>query len=95
MLASAARTYPDVHFVFADQAEPRRTVQEYLDGRSDLVLEGVVLDTSGRLASEFSTIGLPTTLFFDANGDHVLTHAGELSSVMMVNYLADLRRGEL
>lgn len=95
MLAAAARTYSDVHFVFADQAEARSTVQDYLDGREDLVLAGVVLDAGGRLANEFSTVGLPTTLFFDAQGDHVLTHAGELSSVMMVNYLADLRRGEL
>jgi len=95
MLAAAARTYRDVHFVFADQQESRETVLEYLAGREDLELEGVVLDVRGALASEFGTIGLPTTLFFDAEGNHVLTHAGELSSVLMVNYLADLRRGDL
>lgn len=92
MLAEATGTYPDVRFVFANQGEGRETVQRYLDQRETLVLEGVVLDTSGRLATQFSTVGLPTTLFFDATGAHVLTHAGELSSVMLGNYLKDLGR---
>ena len=90
MLADAARTYTDVHFVFADQAEGRATVQRYLDEREGLVLDGVVLDASMRLADEFSTVGLPTTLFFDADGNHVFTHAGELSSVMLASYLSDM-----
>lgn len=90
MLAEAARSYPGVHFVLADQAEGRHTVQQYLDGRKDLFIEGVVLDADTSLASEFSTRGLPTTLFFDREGNHVFTHAGELSAVMLANYLADL-----
>ncbi|HEX7039503.1 MAG TPA: TlpA disulfide reductase family protein [Trueperaceae bacterium] len=94
MLASAARTYPDVRFVFADQAESREAVLAYLAERQELELPDVVLDANASLSGEFGTIGLPTTLFFDAEGNHVLTHAGELSSVLVVNYLADLRRGE-
>jgi len=90
MLADAARTYTDVHFVFADQAEGRATVQRYLDEREDLVLEGVVLDASTHLANEFNTVGLPTTLFFDSDGNHVFTHSGELSSVLLANYLSDM-----
>lgn len=94
MMAAAARTYPDVHFVFADQAEPRATVTSYLE-QQGFELTGVLLDTRGRLADTFGSVGLPTTLFFDAEGKHVLTHVGEISSVMMINYLADLRRGQL
>lgn len=90
MLASASRSHPDVHFVFADQVESRAAVLAYLNERDDLALDGVVLDSNGRLADEFGAVGLPTTLFFDAEGRHALTHAGELSSVMMTNYLADL-----
>src|SRR5690606_13881957 len=78
------------HFVFADQAEGRATVQRYLDEREDLVLEGVVLDASTHLANEFNTVGLPTTLFFDSDGNHVFTHSGELSSVLLANYLSDM-----
>lgn len=93
MFAEAAARRTDVHFVLADQAETRATVQDYLE-REGLVLQGVVLDTRSRLANEFETVGLPTTLFFDASGRHVLTHAGEMSAVMLDNYLADvLRRG--
>ena len=93
MLADAARTYTDVHFVFADQAEPRATVQKYLE-QEGLALGGVVLDTRGRLVDEFGTVGLPTTLFFDTGGHHVRTHAGEMSGVMLDNYLAGLTGGK-
>ncbi|MBX3142191.1 MAG: TlpA family protein disulfide reductase [Trueperaceae bacterium] len=94
MLEAAANSYPDVHFVFADQGEPRATVQGYLDDEG-FVLRNVLLDSRSRLGDTFGSIGLPTTLFFDAAGDHVMTHVGELSSVMMINYLSDLRRGTL
>lgn len=94
MLAAAARTYPDVRFVFAAQAEPRATVARYLE-EEGLELDLVLLDTRGSLGAAFGSVGLPTTLFFDAAGDHVLTHFGEVSSVAMINYLADLRRGTL
>jgi len=94
MLAAAARTYPDVRFVFAAQAEPRATVARYLE-EEGLELDLVLLDTRGSLGAAFGSVGLPTTLFFDAAGDHVLTHFGEVSSVAMINYLADLRRRTL
>ncbi len=94
MLEAASNSYPDVHFVFADQGEPRATVQGYLEDEG-FALRNVLLDSRSRLGDSFGSIGLPTTLFFDAEGNHVLTHVGELSSVMMINYLADLRRGTL
>lgn len=94
MMAGAANSYPDVHFVFASQAEPRPTVQGFLD-ELGFELRNVVLDGRSRLGNEFGSVGLPTTLFFDAEGRHVLTHVGEISAVMMINYIADLRRGTL
>lgn len=94
MLAAAASSNPNVRFVFAAQAESRATVEAYLAERAELELTGIVLDAAGHLANEFGTVGLPTTLFFDASGEHVQTHPGELSAVMLVNYLADLGRGE-
>ncbi len=94
MLEAASNSYPDVHFVFADQGEPRATVQGYLEDEG-FELRNVLLDSRSRLGDTFGSIGLPTTLFFDVEGNHVMTHVGELSSVMMINYLADLRRGTL
>ncbi len=92
LLASAANANPDVHFVFANQREAQGTVSEYLAGRPDLELRNVVLDRTGQLGEVFRSIGLPTTLFFDAEGHHVATHVGEVSPAALVNYLADLRR---
>lgn len=91
MLAAAARANADVTFLLADQAEARAAVQAYLD-RKELPRADVVLDGAARLTNEFGVVGLPTTLFFDATGRHVNTHAGELSSVMLSNYLEEVRR---
>ncbi len=95
MLASAARSNPDVLFYFVDQGETRETVRSYLDERTDLVLNGVLLDQAGELSNRFAAVGLPVTLFFDAKGNHVLSHLGEVTDVEMINYLSDLKRGKL
>ncbi|MFA5569493.1 MAG: TlpA disulfide reductase family protein [Trueperaceae bacterium] len=95
MLAAAARSNPGVGFYFVDQGETRETVQSYLDERKDLDLNGVLLDDAGELSNRFGAVGLPVTLFFDANGRHVLTHLGEVTEVEMINYLSDLKRGRL
>lgn len=95
MLAEMARRNPDVRFVFADQGEAPATVERYLAERPELELEGVVLDRDVALGVEFETLGLPMTLFFDADGNHLHSHIGEVTEVEMFNYLTDLKRGEL
>lgn len=95
LLDGAQASYPDVQFVFADQGEVRTTVEAYLAERPELSLDNVVLDGGGRLGSTFESMGLPTTLFFDASGSHVLTHVGELSAAALLNYMTDLERGTL
>ncbi|HNR00151.1 MAG TPA: host attachment protein, partial [Trueperaceae bacterium] len=47
------------------------------------------------LSNEFEAVGLPVTLFFDARGNHVLSHIGEVTEVEFLNYLTDLKRGRL
>lgn len=95
MMSGAARGNPQVQFYFADQGEDRATVQAYLDERPELVLEHVLLDEASELSNSFEAMGLPVTLFFDASGNHVLTHVGEVSEIEMLNYLTDLKRGTL
>lgn len=90
--ARAAATYPDVHFVFANQGESRDVVAAYLAERPDVTLTNVVLDRSQSVGQRFGSLGLPTTYFFDAQGNHVLTHVGEVSTVALLNHLTDLRR---
>lgn len=95
MMAAAARSTPGVGFYFADQGEDRATVKAYLDERPELPAEHMLLDGSSALSNAFEAMGLPVTLFFDARGNHVLTHVGEVTEVEMLNYLTDLKRGAL
>lgn len=95
MLAAASRANPDVRFFFADQGEARSVVETYLAERDDLVITGVLLDQASALSNEFEAVGLPVTLFFDARGNHVLSHIGEVTEVEFLNYLTDLKRGRL
>lgn len=95
MLAAVAAEQPGVSFVFADQGESRATVEDYLAQRPELGLRGVVLDRDVQLGVEFDTLGLPMTLFFDDRGNHVHSHAGELTEAELRGYLAGIRAGTL
>jgi thiol-disulfide isomerase/thioredoxin len=95
MMAAVAADQPDVQFVFADQGEARAAVEGYLAERPELQLRGVVLDRDVELGVEFETLGLPMTLFFDQHGNHVHSHAGELTESDLLGYLAYIRAGRL
>lgn len=90
VLAQAARAHEEVRFVFADQGETHDVVDRYLGEGSALDRGSVVLDHHSRLSSDFSSVGLPTTLFFAADGRHVATHVGELSAAQLTDYLKRL-----
>jgi len=90
--ALAAASFPDVNFVFANQGESSDMVTDYLAERPDLQLSNVVLDRGQVLGQRLGSLGLPTTYFFDADGNHVLTHVGEVSAAALLNHLTDLRR---
>ena len=86
MMADMAAAHRGVAFVFADQREDRDRVESFLAERG-LDLEVVVLDIEGRLAEHFRSPGLPTTLFFDAQGQLAKAHLGEISTVDLFNAL--------
>lgn len=90
--AQAAVSFPDVHFVYANQGEARGVVTDYLAERQDVTLTNVILDRDQAIGRYLGSLGLPTTYFFDAEGNHVLTHVGEVSAAALFNYLSDLRR---
>lgn len=95
MMASMMRREPQVQFVFADQGEQRPVVERYLSEHPEMALSGVVLDRDQALTLEFQTHGLPVTLFFDRDGNHVHSHIGELTEVQLFNYVIDLKAGTL
>ena len=47
--------------------------------REGLTLTDVLLDPSSRTMQEMETRGLPTTLFFDTQGQLLASHVGELT----------------
>jgi thiol-disulfide isomerase/thioredoxin len=79
VLDQARRRYPGVDFVFVNQGESAREVENYLKSEG-LALGQVLLDRTNRLGHATGSPGLPTTLFFDAQGRLVERRMGELSS---------------
>lgn len=78
VLAQAQREHPGVTFVFANQGEGADEIRDFLR-RGGLALRNVLLDPFSSVSEGSGARGLPTTLFFDANGRLVDTHMGELT----------------
>jgi len=86
-LAAAQDWYDDVHIVFANQGEDAGTIQRYLEAEG-LGLELVLVDRLSRLSEDAGARGLPTTLFFDAEGRLTDVHVGELTRAGIAARLA-------
>ncbi len=81
--------HPNVQFVFINQGEDADTIDSYLQ-RNQLYLNHVLLDPSGQMASRMNMFGLPSTLFFNAKGELIDQHLGELNQPMLKQYLYTL-----
>lgn len=77
-LAAAQAWYHDVHVVFANQGEDAGTIQGYLL-KEGLTLDLVMVDRLSQLSQDAGAHGLPTTLFFDDEGQLIDVHVGELT----------------
>lgn len=91
VLRDAQRANPDVVFIFANQGEPGDTVKDYLQSER-LDLENVLLDPRGKVAARLGSAGLPTTLFFDSNGNLVKTRVGAVSEGALQQLLRTIQR---
>lgn len=78
VIAHAQAAFPDVSFVLVNQGEDVQTIRRFLE-HEGLNLSDVLLDPSSRTMEAVGTRGLPTTLFFDAEGRLVDSHMGELT----------------
>ncbi|HAL36611.1 MAG TPA: thiol:disulfide interchange protein [Polaromonas sp.] len=90
VLAAAQQQETGVRFVFVNQGEDGATAQHYLSA-SRLDLANVLLDPGAHLGREVGSAGLPTTLFYDANGRLVDTQLGGLSPASLASKLKRLR----
>jgi len=87
VLAAAQRARPDVRFVFVNQGESAGVVQRYL-ANERLALQDVWLDANSGLGPALGSRGLPTTVFFDADGTRVDAHFGLLNGPALQSRLA-------
>lgn len=87
VLAKAQQQQPEVAFVFANQGENAATIAAFL-ARHNLALENVLLDPGHRLGEVTASRGLPTTLFYSAEGVRVHVHVGELSAATLAQGMA-------
>lgn len=90
MLADAARTTPEVEFLFVNHGEGRSTIIDYLAGEA-LALSNVLLDSGGAVSRHYGTVGIPVTLFIDEHGTMNNMHVGEISRELLGRHIERLR----
>ena len=90
MLAAAQQRASDVGFLFVNQGESAGTVRSYLEAHA-LPLREVLLDLGAKLGPAIGSRGLPTTLFYDAQGRLVDAHFGVLNAAALQSRLTALR----
>lgn len=90
VLAAAQQREGAIGFLFVNQGESAATVNAYLASQA-LPLREVLLDTRSALGPAVGSRGLPTTLFYDAQGRLVGAHLGVLNAAALEARLRDLR----
>lgn len=78
VLEEAQQQHQDVVFAFVNHGEQSSQVLKYLREHS-LSLDNVLMDTPGAVSSATGAMGLPTTLYYNSEGQLVDSHFGELS----------------
>lgn len=86
VLEDAQQRYPNVNFVFANQGEHPETIRKFLKAQNRN-LSHVLSDRQNRFGRVVGSHGLPTTLFYNAEGQLVDTHMGELSRASLARSL--------
>lgn len=86
VLAQAQRDYPGAVFLMVNQGEQASTVTHFLQPKG-LAFDHVLLDPLSEALQTFGSRGLPTTLFFDAQGKLVDSHMGELTAARLKDTL--------
>lgn len=83
----AQAEFPDIAFVMVNQGESAQQAQDFLDNEG-LALNDVLLDPSSETMNALGAGGLPTTFYFDARGELVDLHLGELTMAEMKDTLS-------
>ncbi len=81
----------DIVYVFVNQGEDEERVLDYLLD-DDLQLQNVLLDHRSISTQLLNARALPSTYYFDANGNMIDMHLGEVSTATLNRSLRQLRR---
>ncbi|ARF87136.1 TlpA family protein disulfide reductase [Burkholderia cenocepacia] len=82
ILEQAQRDHPSITVLMLNQGENAHAVRAFLEQQS-LRFDHVLLDPSLHAMHAYGSRGLPTTLFFNAKGELVESHMGELTAARL------------
>ena len=86
VLAQAQKEHPDIRFLWINQGEDATAVMRYLQAMA-LPLPQVLLDPEQRASAHWQQRGLPSTYFYDAQGQLRGMRMGELSRASLAEQL--------
>ncbi|MFX0543032.1 prolipoprotein diacylglyceryl transferase family protein [Roseovarius sp. S4756] len=87
---SQASSETGAEIVFANQGEQVGTIRQFLQ-LTDLPEVGMIRDPNNALMEKFKLMGLPSTLFFAADGTLQAVHTGEISRAALLAGITDLQ----
>ncbi|WP_394243717.1 TlpA family protein disulfide reductase [Halopseudomonas laoshanensis] len=90
VLADAQQQHTDIVFAFVNQGEGQGEIIRFMDD-TELTLNNVLLDTGGQFGQQVGSQALPTTLFYNAQGQQIASHLGELSAASLSRQIAKLK----
>jgi thiol-disulfide isomerase/thioredoxin len=88
MLSVAARDHADVQFLGVDTLDSRAGAEAFIAEYS--VPFPSLFDPDGAIRTDLGSLGLPVTVFFDADGNQVAKVDGELSQSALDEHLAEI-----
>lgn len=89
MMVEVAQSQDAAAIIFANQGESERTIRGFLDA-ADLPPDAMIRDPNTVLMQEFGLQGLPSTLFFAADGSLRSVHTGEISRAALLAGIREL-----
>ncbi|KWB31413.1 redoxin [Burkholderia cepacia] len=88
ILAQAQQVHPGMTVLMVNQGEDAQAVRAFLEQKG-LRFDHVLLDRTLHAMQAYGSRGLPTTLFFDAKGNLVESHMGEITAARLKDAVAD------
>lgn len=79
-----------MQFVFVNMGEGPEAIRIFLDEVKLKKIPNLLLDKKTALSEVLQIQGLPTTLFFDAKGNLLARHLGEINREELSGYLGRL-----